>query len=305
MKRLFFLSIVLTGLLLADFSTLLAQSHRPIFVEGRQWDVRDKYDFLYADQLRRYVIMGDTLLDGEVFKMMGFYYMPGYDDLPPEYYFTPPILDVFVLEDTVNGRIYNRFPRDSTKRLVFDFNWQVGDTLPFDVYQRDTSYQWVESIMLEPSPLGGNRRVFRINSKEGYDRGDFKEEIGGQNFPFRAPFEIYGNWITICVQDSNTDLKVFNSDCADYYVPIDEQKDHFSIQIGPNPVSTQLEIKLPQIQAPVHAIIHDLAGKIQKDFIIVRQKTEIDLHEFPAGLYFISFQLSDQFVTKKLLIQKN
>jgi len=78
-----------------------------------------------------------------------------------------------------------------------------------------------------------------------------------------------------------------------------------TITMYPNPVSTELQIKLPQNLNQGTITFFDIAGKQVLSELVNDGLNElsIDVTKFKSGMYFITYQFGDIIETKKLLIK--
>jgi len=308
--RILFISIFL--ICLGADNQLTAQSHRPIFVKGRKWDVSDKYDFLYAQDMYRYFLLEqDTLIDGEWYQQLVRHLIPYYTDpnTPASYYYHDPYFVSFVREDTSSGQIWTRTLEDTASHLVFDFNWQVGDTVIYEIQGDSAARVWVESIYLENSPKGGMRRVFSMNSNGYHLMGNFREEIGGQNYPHAFPFNIFGNWLVYCVQDSDGflfDQASFKA-CLGYTADMDELKTSPQVTLAIQYQDDYLHLALEGWEGPfpLHVEVYDLTGKRKFQQEIYQADFQIDTQSCQAGIYILACFGHEHFIFQKVSIKKN
>jgi hypothetical protein len=72
------------------------------------------------------------------------------------------------------------------------------------------------------------------------------------------------------------------------------------ITVYPNPSNGKFTIKCSK---PYRVYVKDITGRAVNNITLQDQITNFDISGKPAGLYIITFELGDERVTKKLIIQ--
>ncbi len=81
---------------------------------------------------------------------------------------------------------------------------------------------------------------------------------------------------------------------------IETQNGIFVISEFPNPVENNLSFKISNGFEPTIKIT-DLRGKIYLNLEKIKNETSIDMSQFPSGIYFLTYEIDNQFLTKKIV----
>lgn len=117
------------------------------------------------------------------------------------------------------------------------------------------------------------------------------ERIGGSYlFPFSSgDCDGYNFNNFLCYQDSSFGLYQAgekNCDYATYYTGVEEQSINAGVVFYPNPISTNVTIKLRPNNF-YDLKISDALGLVCKEVSLVEEKTIIDVSQLKAGIYFL------------------
>ncbi len=146
------------------------------------------------------------------------------------------------------------------------------------------------------------------------DHYDLEEEgvnhpsisLGGcsSNYLTKDEFRVYGN-----IQEGITSLdyeefKESIGECTDLSL-IDRETDLVvnTTSIYPNPTSSTIQIKSYFLQQfEIEGVLINSSGiEIQTYPDILKSNREIDLTDYPAGMYFLQLRYNDRVVTKKIM----
>jgi hypothetical protein len=120
---------LVVGVCLLFITKAFSQSYIPFVSEEKLWTEANSGCNPNFITVQSYVMRGDTLIDTLVFKKVC--------DLNNA-------IILLVYEDTTQRKVYFRYPYDNTSFLLYDFNLQIGDTLPAPecqiVIDRTTEY---------------------------------------------------------------------------------------------------------------------------------------------------------------------
>ena len=99
---------------------------------------------------------------------------------------------------------------------------------------------------------------------------------------------------TVCVQETNTDGCSGDMVCLEVEVEDDvwsvDEKDVNTFSIFPNPTSQVLNLRVQQECLGQMLRVHDVKGRIVLVSEVSQLSSCLDVHTFPAGLYFIDIQ---------------
>lgn len=87
---------------------------------------------------------------------------------------------------------------------------------------------------------------------------------------------------------------------CEYFVNVDEWQEEPSVQLYPNPTSGQLKIEMKNSPGSTVELWSQI-GEVLGNWQMNRSDMELDLSEFPAGIYMVRVRNQGHSVTKKLL----
>lgn len=269
------------------------------------------------------VIDGDTLAGSFTYHKIRSsckYYASPYCGYPPSMY-TPSYFNYYLgafREDTANRKVYF-IPSDSiSESLLYDFNLNLGDTLPITYTNNDhndINSPTTNIVTSVDSVLIGNeyRKRFEISAYNwggsfapyvyliegigstfgllGWLRPDPEVPMGSTLLCFKQ------NGLTV-FPDSNYQCDIVSS------INENEIKSEPVIQIFPNPFNFTTEISFDKTYKTIDLTIFDLQGKITKNETCNNSnKINLDRLELENGFYFLRITLDKKVIeTEKIII---
>jgi hypothetical protein len=232
-------------------------------------------------------IVGDTTIGPHTYKKIihhGFWHeQPIFGNMQPcapDYTFSFPY--AFLRQDSLKMYIY-----DNADLLLYDFNLEIGDTLPL-TYNNFAENITVESIDFLQVGLE-MRKVFQLSSNNG-DISELIEGIG-HNYGLigtMQPFEFFENGL-VCFTLADTSYYPNLGAPCDLDVSVGEIVNFSSISVFPNPVTEIVSIRTENSSAIQSVSLSTLLGERKSiDFRISDEKTiDLNLKNQPSGIYFI------------------
>jgi hypothetical protein len=259
----------------------------------------------------QYIITGDSLISEKTYhKLQRTGYVRLWDDFHRYNYYSYSINEYAgcYRNDTIEKKVWYVFPDDNTEQLLYDFNLQIGDTLPVKF-----GYPFgigiitnIDAIVLDDG-LHKRFEVFR----EFY--GDFYiiEGVGSTiglilNIPPPGvidPFDIILRCFSINGNPIYMNPIPGLANCDTAYLDIKNyHQNKIGISLYPNPVNEQLTVKCNDLNI-THIQIIDVTGRAIIDVIPKNDEQEIilDVRSLPAGLYFIKATIDKQSVVRKIV----
>lgn len=236
-----------------------------------------------------YYINGDSTVGDMIYKKVfkhGTLVNQWYDGPP-----VPPSCDnswtfnqFYALVRQEESRIYIRQWGDQ-EALLYDFDFEVGDTLPV------TWNQWHEDIVVTSidSLLVGDayRRVFNLTQQSSPQLIEGIGHEGGFFEPFPPILEC-GHALLCFALDAITYYPNLNDPC-DLTVSIKRMPDQEAFKFYPNPVTTELSIEKEFAESIEQIVVYNTIG--QKMPTLFRQVgsnlIKIDLSGLEKGMYII------------------
>ncbi|MBL0308267.1 MAG: T9SS type A sorting domain-containing protein [Bacteroidetes bacterium] len=261
----------LLPLLFLCFSALLsAQTYRPL-PENARWLYQQIDDYGQPTPIScSYALNGDTTLSNHTYRKM--------------------IKDGYSYEGAIRDsarRIYYRGSRDITEHLLCNFNFTVGDTI------------------IAPYPLGGNGSVcdtvvviredsFLMN--DGYHRmlvmeacapAQWIEGVGNHAW-IMNPYliSVSGGYRFTSFYDSTKLLYPLWQDNGYSYDRVNGEGARLKFNVYPNPAQTSVSIVTSELRQTIR--VTNVLGKVVFSETIANGRKEIDVSQWPSGLYFIN-----------------
>lgn len=225
---------------------------------------------------------------------------------PPGYFYYDQYYGAF-RQDVINKKVFLNFGDGDT--LAYDFNLNVGDTLPptyFNWYASNNYVSSIDSVFVESE----YRKRFWISNS--YSNPNFIALIEGIGSDHGAFAYIGENWMEAssdlwCVY--NEDEVIWQIDPTGYgcnlISSVYEQIPKNEITIYPNPFNSFTKIRIPENYTNVKIYMYNSFGQIIKEIKSTFEKSiRIERGNLESGLYFIQIvQNNNHTLTKKIMIQ--
>jgi Secretion system C-terminal sorting domain len=299
------------------FSTLFvaniatAQVYQPFPTNSAIW--REKHTGLATECTDyQYTITGDTIVNDLTYHKLqktGVSYIQSFNGLCTGDILGP--IDDYAgcfREDIEAKKVYFLYPTETIELLLYDFNLQVGDTVPSLITdQQILTVSSIDSVLLN----GIYHKRYAINNCDGsggFIPLYFMEGVGGTYGLLRfslCPFEDFNNLLCFSVNEqliyNDPD---FTEDCVLISVGAEENKFEKSVLLYPIPANDILKIKFDKHKSMATAIgIFNALGTAVKSQQIVAgvQETSIDLSDLADGIYFAIIKQGSLATTKKVV----
>ncbi|MDX1913662.1 MAG: T9SS type A sorting domain-containing protein [Saprospiraceae bacterium] len=199
-------------------------------------------------------------------------------------------------------RVYWVSPQDSTDiRLLYDFDAQAGDTLEIDCAQSLSNLLKIRIDSVTTTQVGTQPlRVQWVHTTDGMGctmEGSILENVGWTFYLFARPGFVDpppGGGL-ICYSDSLMQYPA-NSVCK--IIVGTEEATSPSSKIYPNPTSGTVTLEGDAWQ---QVRVFDLFGRQQKN---VQRGTEISLHEYPNGVYWLAVSTEQGSFFHKIILKR-
>lgn len=259
---------------------------------------------------KKYVveINGDTIIGQYTYKKMIHHGLNDEQQQPSPNPSSPPCNPTFTFsgpyaylrQDSL--KIYIREIYEDTDSLLYDFDLQIGDTLPlsFNNSLSDITVTGITTLQVGNE----NRKVFQL-STNGQPIEKLIEGIG-HNLGFigtMQPFE-FSETELVCFSRNDTTYYTSPSGICDLNVGIEEPSIVNEFLVFPNPVNSSLiiETALPLGIRAIYAL--DLFGKkTPLNFEVLNEKQfKINSEKLNKGIYFLQFiDFNSQVYTYKIV----
>ena len=199
-------------------------------------------------------------------------------------------------------QMYIRFPGDSAEQLLYDFNLNVGDTLPvtYNNLYHDIVVSAVDSFL---TPNGYYKR-FALSGPTWSNY--LIEGVGhsrGLAQPLRAPLECA--YMLDCFGMQDSAYYPTSGPTCTIAIGINELKNQIPVDVYPNPFKQQTTFSFDASLKNVELKLHDVIGQtINYQYLEPSGKITLDRGQLNSGIYF--FELLQNNVTKasgKLVIE--
>jgi hypothetical protein len=276
----------------AQVANFFADGSRWVYGTYETWEPNMSFSRSSAEQI---IIHGDTVIDGiTYFKLYTTFRntvtvhvqhnqtFTSYDSVGP----------TFLRYDTLSNRVYHLPEVDSLERLIYDFNLQVGDTVPLQmVYGRYIPViDSIDTITVFGVPA---KRFFLDIGLEDLGRQNFIiEGMGGSNglLHFLPEYVVVSGGIDMthfnCFQYGDSIYSPENLECPfiDYISAIPGVYQEPLVTISPNPTHEFFMITIEPELFDSRFDLFDFSGRIVQTFTLT-EETTFGKIKFP-GVYF-------------------
>ena len=305
-----------------------AQLYQPFPTNSAVWR-QSSANWNYPDYYQRdynYYIQGDTVLSGNTYHKiykteLDSYYIISSPTGPFVLNYGPNMVDsnkyIGAIREDLSKRVYF-FPDSSTispEILLYDFNLNVGDTLPYS-YNNSVYFLGQNVVSGIDSVKVGMQyhKQFRI-SAPGYPNYVSIIEGVGSTFGllemFIDPFEWSDN--LICFSYNGQNVWADSLGHPPTYIPancslpspvgINEHSRESSISVFPNPTIGIITIKT-SFSEKTTIEISDVLGKKIVQTTFSSSENSINLNQFPKGVYFLKATSGNKnSTTQKIVLQ--
>lgn len=288
---------LLTSQILLLFVNVSIAQNANFFTDGSRW-VYHTYESSEPQQkqihssLEQDIIHGDTSISGLTYAKLyrtlhhtvdvfGHNYDLGYDSIGPS----------FLRYDTIDKRVYYLPHIDSTERMIYNFNLQVGDTTPMQsIYFPMTVVYAIDTISFFGLPA---KRFFLDIGDQGWPPSIFIiEGVGGGNglTSFQPEFAVLGGGIYMtrfsCFQYMDSIFSPNNEGCPflDFISSAAPVLEELTVTVSPNPSADYFTISIDESLLGSTLTIVDVVGR-QMQTNIMDELNKIIIPT-TSGIYF-------------------
>lgn len=309
MKKLLF---IVAFLFLFQFGN--SQTYRPMVKDSMMDFIlrvdTDSYPpYSYKTRIRKYV--GDTVIDGKTYVSM--------------YEINLLSLDTTYSVDTLfrgdkyvggirenNKKVFFYSRNDTTERLVYDFNLNVGDTMEF--YYGDFSQTLrkvkaklilIDSLWTSNFPLNTKRYRYTILSGSFAPGFDVVEGYGKLHYWNDPIIRTTSIDLTCLIHGDSIIFKTYmESSCFQGMLASLEKINKISqIKLFPNPSKNKITIESSDNKQLKQVLFYSLSGKLIKKVNLIPSVSNrnISVKELPKGFYFVKIIGENKDVTLKFI----
>jgi hypothetical protein len=258
------------------------------------------------NEVHNYYTDGDTTLNSLVYKKIyrkgqGYY---SWNSTPPagcsgSFYYIDTVPSCFLR--SADKKIYFRQPNDTSEYLLYDFNLEVGDTLPltFNNYESEITVAEIDSIdtpfgFLKRFKLAGNTWAEYLIEGIGHSKG----LIEPLNVPLECGYEL------VCFSLNDAAYYPSNGPTCNINVGITKFDNDISHALFPNPFSDYTTVQFSSTIKNADLNIYNYSGqKIRTIHIVSGENVKIYRENLSTGLYFYEvIQNNTQATTGKFII---
>lgn len=273
------------------------------FIEGARWVYQTSESFepgqqSTSDALEQNIIHGDTLLGGVFYHKIYSIINGSTTSYPP--YPQPPITNfsywqsgpTFVRFDSVENKVYYRPSADSTERIIYDFNLQVGDFLPMQpTLFTPGRVDSIENVSLFGIPV---KKFYTTGSTGGavYEENYILEGMGGSNgLAYFQPMALLvsgGIFTTrlLCFQSGDSIYSRNSEECPflELVSTGSPENKAFSVLVSPNPTQGHFDIRVREALHNATFVVLDCLGRKVVSQVLMEQTASGQLPR--SGIYF-------------------
>jgi hypothetical protein len=253
----------------------------------------------------RYKFNGDTVINNTNYsKIVGFEHFSMLHPSPPKcdpFYVDTNSIYIprfFIREDTINRKVYRYDSYLEVEHLWYDFNAEQGDTIIYPNYGPFI----VDTVFNIITNDGVTRKYYEYFDELG---GYYIEGLGGVGGFYNEPFYYFeaGPWL-MCIKDNQNQI-LWGIDCYDFTTSISSPgSSNFLFELYPNPSNSTITIELPtQPSKNISLTISNTNGQQLITQPIAEPQTEIDISNFPVGIYIIKVWNDKEVMVRKVIKQ--
>jgi hypothetical protein len=271
------------------------------FADGSRWVYHTHESSEPGQQLvhntdEQHIIHGDTLINGIAYfklyttrhNILDVYTFPAtltyhtYDSLGPS----------FLRYDTLVKHVYYLPSIDSTERLIYDFDLQVGDTTPMQTEYLPTSIiRSIDTVSLFGTAV---KRFFMadVNDPSIEHLNYILEGMGGSNgFAYYQPEVLWLGGMAFstslrCFQYQDSIYAPYDGECpfVDFISAIDPISENHNVTLSPNPTQGHFTVSISEELLNATCTIVNSLGQAVQSLRLTEQNTTGQLRT--PGIYF-------------------
>ena len=313
--RFAFMNKVITILLLLLLTNLCHGQIPNFFADGSRW-VYDTHtdsepgavwDNSSEEQI---IINGDTAINEHTYhKLFTTVHRTVEVFQPPTYYhYYDSIGPTFLRYDTTLRRVYYLLAPDSTEKLIYDFELQVGDTLPMQSeYFPFSTVRLIDTVTVFGVSL---RRFFLTDESQvtAVGRNFIVEGIGGSNgltfYQPEATLLSGGIPMTVinCFQYQDSIYAPYDGECPfiDFISAVTPISENHTLTVNPNPTHNVFTVNISEELLGAICTIVDCVGRVIQSFKLTELNTTAHLSS--PGMYFWRVEHDGHFIRSGKLI---
>jgi hypothetical protein len=274
-------TFVATGLMISLLSFVLNGQTVPIGVLGQEWSTVEIHCLPQGNSYSssKITVGQDTVFGSSVYQTLW-----NTASEPPLYYGS-------LINDTVYGRTWYRYPYADSDGLIYDFSLQPGDTakLVNQLFGPDTIKLLVTST--DSVWLGERWRErisltnFELSLQEWWIEG-----IGSQWGVINAGNSFYsaacGGQELLCFWQNGQ--QVYQNEAfavCDFNTAITDLQPKSFLKIGPNPANKL--VTLTGVELGSQIVLTDLSGRVIRRSTAIGAKVELSVETLPQGVYLL------------------
>jgi hypothetical protein len=271
----------------------------------------------YTVNVYNYFVGGDTIIGTTQYKKV---YKKGYSysqylsptpptsgnpclSPPPTYYYSAS-LSFFIRSNgkkiyVLNAPFAPGGPSCNGDTLLYDFNLQVGDTLPNTCNNPWSSNTFTVTAIDSVNTFNGWMKRFKLNNNPGYD---FIEGMGYMNglIELMPPNVMSCGWQLQCYSQNNTAYYPSSGPSCMLTTKFNEREIATQPLVYPNPSSGKYNLVAGSFSEARIEIFNTKAQLIQR-ITPEKEITEIDISLQPQGIYFLKYTSGNSNSYSKLI----
>ncbi len=291
---------------------VISQQYHPFPEENAYWTVYEFNQIYSYWDTYIYTVKGDTVINNKPYKKIW-----QLDDIPGTHD-TLWYLHSFMRQDTLQKKVWfiRRYMDETTEKLGYDFNVQIGDTVNLPAFDYENIG---DSVFVVIEPLWDSTQLDNGEYRKNYafmnlDNSDLDpyviEGVGTQRTPFPNLFyfDSFHQSMLYCLEVNGVQLygDTIPYSLCDFTVDINEIMPNNSVIVKPNPCNNYVNIQFPDnINTEIEMKIINSFGKTILQQIVLPRNKEIRLNtaSYKNGLYIIyTTYKSGNFFTNKIII---
>lgn len=215
-------------------------------------------------------------------------------------------LRCFLRQDSAAKKVYVAIPPGNHDTLLYDFNLNMGDTLPKTYAYSGWLYpngsrviQKIDSVLIN----GHYNKAFIVDPAHTGECSYLVEGVGSSTDLLSMGCGLGSYQWVDCFDSNPVQFGANGFLCVGYAVAgIKNEPLARQFKISPNPSGGLIEVELPQNASCVR--VFDLVGKEIKIQKVNAEKVEVNLADYENGIYFVEVKTTGGIITQKLILNR-
>ena len=278
-----------------------AQEYKPFPTANAMWRESTGPHIKSNMEDYQYLILGDTVINDKTYHKLQKTGIQSDGSNPSHIEYYPINYSVgYIRNDTLEKKVWYISPDDEAEQLLYDFNWQIGDT----INERNFEVDVITNIDVLPLADGLHKRFEVTRNSIGIFHiiEGIGNTIGLLQLVLPDP---RGNTLLCFSVNEETIYKVsWQDNCDPVYLAIEDyEQKKTSIILYPNPAYSTLQIKGIENFQNFTVSIYTTYGQLIMQEQVLNKDDIIHIENLINGIYIVNVQIKERIIAKCKLIK--